>query len=52
MQLGEVNSIHDEGCEYSRVVLLMVRRRRKTRSELDSTSDVGRRDVVTATFST
>ena len=40
-QSGEVKSTHDEGWKDFRVVLY---RRRSTRSELDSTSDVGRRD--------
>ena len=47
MQLGEVNSTHGEGCKDSRVVFY--RRRTRTRSELDSASDIGRRDIVTVT---
>ena len=44
-QSGEVNSTHDKGWKDSRVVIY--RRRRSTRGEFDSTSDVGRRDAVT-----
>ena len=49
MRAPTVNSTHD-GWKDSRVVLY--RMGRKTRSELQFTSDVGRRDVVTVTSRT
>ena len=49
MRLGEVNSTHDRAGK-TRVGL--EHRRRRTRRDLDSTSDVSRRDVVTVTSRT